>query len=127
MVFRKAGIDIGTNAVTAAAVTNTSSWLVLSIYLVAFRPAHAFIRCHTEFIILVIAGIFSSIGPVLLYMALQKGHIAIIAPLAATTPFFVLLVTFLFVRDNETFSVWIIIETFITVLGSSFMAYIGMS
>tara|TARA_R110002124_G_scaffold76706_1_gene205418 strand:- start:175 stop:1071 length:897 start_codon:yes stop_codon:yes gene_type:complete len=127
VVFRKAGIDIGTDAVTAAAVTTTSSWLVLSIYLVAFRPAHALILCHTEFVTLVIAGIFSSIGPVLLYMALQKGHIAIIAPLAATTPFFVLLITFLFMRDNETFSVWIIIGTLFTVLGSSFMAYIGMS
>ncbi|MBJ7547916.1 DMT family transporter, partial [Pseudomonas sp. OA3] len=70
IVFRKIGIDIGSDAVTAAAVTCTSSWFFSTLY-VLFTGAVGEIRCsRRELGFFVLAGIFSSLGPVLLYAAL---------------------------------------------------------
>lgn len=80
VLFRKIGIDIGTDAVTAAAVTTSTSWLLFALYLVIYRPAGAFGCRPAELLIFIVAGVFSSLGPVLLYMALQVGRVSIVAP-----------------------------------------------
>lgn len=127
VLFRKIGIDIGTDAVTAAAVTTSTSWLLFALYLVAFRPSGV-LRCELpELVGLVAAGVFSSLGPVLLYMALQVGRVSVVAPLASTTPFFVLLVTGLFMRDEEVFNKWVVLGTIFTVLGVGLILYFGVS
>nr|WP_255760146.1 EamA family transporter [Halomonas desiderata] len=117
VVFRKVGIDMGSDAVTAAAVTTSTSWLLFAIYLVAYRPSGVF-RCKSqELAKFVAAGVFSSLGPVFLYMALQVGRVSVVAPLASTTPFFVLLVTGLYMRNDEVFNRWVVLGTIFTVLG----------
>ncbi|MBB3331710.1 putative membrane protein [Halomonas campaniensis] len=127
VLFRKIGIDIGTDAVTAAAVTTSTSWLLFALYLVAFRPSGV-LRCELpELVGFVAAGVFSSLGPVLLYMALQVGRVSVVAPLASTTPFFVLLVTGLFMRDEEVFNKWVVLGTIFTVLGVGLILYFGVS
>lgn len=127
VLFRKIGIDIGTDAVTAAAVTTSTSWLLFALYLVAFRPSGV-LRCGlTELVGFVAAGVFSSLGPVLLYMALQVGRVSVVAPLASTTPFFVLLVTGLFMRDEEVFNKWVVLGTIFTVLGVGLILYFGVA
>ncbi len=127
IVFRKIGIDIGSDAVTAAAVTCTSSWLFSTLYVLATGSVGE-IRCsRREFGFFVLAGIFSSLGPVLLYAALQFEGLVVIAPLAATTPLFVLLVSYLFIRADEIFTPQVFAGTFATVAGVILVTAYGLA
>ncbi len=127
IVFRKIGIDIGSDAVTAAAVTCTSSWLFATLYVVATGSVGE-VRCsRRELGFFVLAGIFSSLGPVLLYAALQFEGLVVIAPLAATTPLFVLLVSYLFIRADEIFTPQVIAGTLATVAGVILVTTYGLA
>lgn len=124
--FRKIGIDIGSDAITASAVTCTSSWFFSSLY-VFFNGAVGKIRCSwRELGFLVLAGIFSSLGPVLLYAALQFEDLVVIAPLGATTPLFVLAVSYVFIRADEIFTPKVIAGTFLTVAGVILVTTYGL-
>ncbi len=127
IVFRKIGIDIGSDAVTAAAVTCTSSWFFSTLY-VLFTGAVGEIRCsRRELGFFVLAGVFSSLGPVLLYAALQFEGLVVIAPLAATTPLFVLLVSYVFIRADEIFTPQVVAGTVATVAGVILVTAYGLA
>lgn len=127
MVFRKIGIDIGTDAVTAAAVTTTSSWLFASLYTCMTNGLKR-IRCtRQELGFFIFAGIFSSLGPVLLYAALQYSGLVVVAPLAATTPLFVLLMSYIFIRADEIFTTKVVIGTIATVVGVMLVTVYGLA
>ncbi|KFX71782.1 drug/metabolite transporter [Pseudomonas taeanensis MS-3] len=126
IVFRKVGIDIGSDAVTAAAVTCTSSWIFATLYLLA-TGAFGAIRCsRSEFGFFVLAGVFSSLGPVLLYAALQYEDLVVVAPLASTTPLFVLLVSYVFIRADEIFTPQVLGGTVATVVGVILVTAYGL-
>lgn len=121
MVFRKMGIDLGTDPVTASAVTTFSSWVLVSLYVLLSGRAGT-IRCSkSEAGYLTAAGILSSLGPVFFYLALQRGELIVVAPLAATTPLFVILATWLISRKGELFNRSVVIGTLFTVLGVNVM------
>lgn len=127
VVFRKLGIDAGTDAVTASAVTVTASWLFASLYLLA-SGGHGGIRCsRRELGFFVLAGLFSSLGPVFLYLALRHGSLVVVAPLAATTPLFVLLISGAFLRGSEVINRWVVLGTLATVLGVSSVIFFGLA
>jgi len=127
MVFRKVGIDIGTDAVTAAAVTTTSSWFFASLY-TGVRGSFKQIRCtRKEFRFFILAGIFSSLGPVLLYFSLQYADLVVVAPLASTTPLFVLLMSYIFLRADEIFTTRVVMGTIATVLGVMMVTVYGIA
>jgi DME family drug/metabolite transporter len=134
VIFRKIGIDNGTDAVVAAAVTTTTSWVLLANYLVVSKAIHGVSRpvntavCgHGEYFIFVVSGLFSSLGPVFLYMALQGGSLSVVAPLASTTPFFVLLITATFMRGEDVVNRWVVLGTVSTVMGVGSIVYFGMA
>lgn len=127
MVFRKIGIDIGTDAVTAAAVTTTSSWFFASLYS-GFTGGFKQIRCtRKEFGFFIFAGIFSSFGPVLLFFAMQYSDLVVVAPLASTTPLFVLLMSYIFIRADEIFTTKVVMGTIATVLGVMMVSVYGIA
>lgn len=102
ITFRKVGIESETNPIVASALTVCTSWIVLSLYVLIGR---AKIRCGIkEFQYFVGAGVLSSAGPIFLYMALSAGSLVLVAPLAATTPLFVLAGTWIYSRHNEIFN-----------------------
>lgn len=124
VIFRKVGIDSGTDAVTAAAVTTTTSWLLFVLFLVLTRTLPR-VMYDTGLLAFLLAGVFSSLGPVFLYMALQVGKTTVVAPLASTTPFFVLLVTGLFMREGEILNRWVMLGTATTVFGVGAIVFYG--
>lgn len=127
VVFRKIGIGMGTDAVTAAAVTTTTSWLVVTLYALARRQLGS-IRCTaSELRYFVGAGLMSSLGPVFLFIALRNGSLIIVAPLAATTPLFVLLATWFLLREDELFTGKVIIGTVATVSGVGLLTAFGLA
>ena len=74
-----------------------------------------------------LAGIFSSLGPVLLYFSLQYADLVIVAPLASTTPLFVLLMSYLFLRADEIFTTKVVMGTIATVLGVMMVTMYGIA
>ncbi len=126
MIFRKIGIDLGTDAVTAAAVTTSSSWLFASLFVLGTGTYRRINSGRRDVLVLIGAGIFSSLGPVLLYMALQYADLVVVAPLAATTPLFVLLMSYLFIRTKENFSTPVVVGTFATVAGVMLVSAFGV-
>lgn len=127
MVFRKIGIDIGSDAVTASAVTTSASWFFASLYTGATNGFKR-IRCtRKEFGFFILAGIFSALGPVLLYVAMQHADLVVVAPLAATTPLFVLLMSYVFIRADEIFTSRVIMGTVATVAGVMLVTIYGLA
>lgn len=125
VVFRKLGIDQGTDAVTAAALTTTASWVAMTIFVLG-RGQIKRLQCPlNEIKFLVAAGVFSSLGPVFLFKALQHGDLVVVAPLAATTPLFVLLATYCLVRADELFTPGVIGGTLATVFGVTIITVFG--
>jgi uncharacterized membrane protein len=110
IALRKVGIDQLNSPVLASAVTVSASWIILSLYVLVTRCK---ISCSgREFTYFFYAGILSSIGPIFLYLSLAIGNLLLIAPLAATTPLFVLVGTWLYSKNNEKFGYQIIVGTF---------------
>jgi|TARA_R100001509_G_C4885081_1_gene221980 uncharacterized membrane protein len=110
IAFRKVGIDQLNSPVLASAVTVSASWIILSLYILIARCK---ISCSSrELNYFVYAGILSSIGPIFLYLSLAIGNLLLIAPLAATTPLFVLVGTWIYSKNNEKFGYQIIVGTF---------------
>lgn len=127
MVFRKIGIDIDSDAVTASAVTTSASWLFASLYIGATN-GFTRIRCTSkELGFFVLAGIFSSLGPVFLYIAMQHADLVVVAPLAATTPLFVLLMSYAFIRADEIFTTRVVMGTVATVTGVMLTSVYGLA
>ncbi|ASK34978.1 DMT family transporter [Alloalcanivorax mobilis] len=127
IVLRKVGIDIGADPITAAAVTCTSSWLFATLYFL-LSGSFASIRCsRNEFGYFVLAGVFSALGPVLLYAALQHQDLVVVAPLASTTPLFVLLMSYIFLRADEIFTRQVIAGTVATVSGVVLVTAYGLA
>lgn len=127
VVFRKIGIDLGTDSVTAAAVTTTTSWLVVTLYALFTRNLMRMRCTGSELSFLLGAGLMSSFGPVFLFIALQTGALIVVAPLAATTPLFVLLATWLLARDTELFTPQVITGTLATVTGVGLLTALGLA
>jgi len=127
MVFRKIGLGSGSDPVTAAAVTVTSAWLCSGIYAV-LSGQHRSMRCdRKEFKFFVLAGISSGVGPVLAYSALQRADLVVVAPLAATSPLFTLMLTRAFLHAEEIFSFKVLGGTVATVAGVIMVATFGAS
>ena len=115
IALRKLGIDLLNSPVLASTVTVFVSWIILSFYLLVTKFK---ISCNRrEFNYFLFAGILSSIGPVFLYLSLAIGNLLVVAPLAATTPLFVLVGTWLYSKSNENFNYQKTIGTFGIVIG----------
>lgn len=115
IALRKVGIDQLNSPVLASTVTVTASWIILSLYVLITKCK---IYCNRqEFNFFVCAGILSSIGPIFLYLALGMGNLLVVAPLAATTPLFVLVGTWFYSKNNEKYDFQIIAGTFAIVIG----------
>jgi len=126
IAFRKIGIESGADPVVAAAVTVSSAWVWLSLYLIV-TGGFSQIRCaRRELVYFLLSGIASGLGPVLLYAALQLADLVVVAPLASTTPLFVLFISYLFVRQDEIFTVKVIVGTIATVVGIILLTGYGL-
>jgi len=116
-VFRKLGIDLVASPLIAAAVTATASWVMLILYLVITQN-HRDIHLDRRGIVLFsLAGLASSIAIPLLYLAFRIGNVVIVAPLNNTIPLFILIISYIFFREEELFSPRIIGGTAFVVVG----------
>ena len=109
----------------ATAVTITTSWLWMVLYLGATRRKHDFDITRREQLFFVLSGLATATAIPLLYSALEVGTVAVVIPMTNTTPFWVLLLSFVFFRGEELFTPRVIGGTSLTVLGVILLSTFG--
>lgn len=124
-VLRKVGIDLVNEPVLAAAVTTTTSWSILVVYLLFRRHSHDLVVGRSEATFFGLAGLAGSVAIPTLYLALQLGTVVVVTPLMNTTPLFVLLLSYLFFREEELFTTRVLAGTVGIVAGVILLSTFG--
>lgn len=124
-VLREVGITLVSEPLLASAVTITSSWLTMMLYLSVTYRKHDFTVESRERRFFVAAGLMTTLGVPAIYTALQLGTVLVVMPLQNTTPFWVLLISYVFFRDTEPFTPRVIGGTTIIVAGVILLSTFG--
>ncbi len=114
-VVRKFGLVYIPHPLLAAAVTATSSFMVISSLLWFSRNNEQGLRItHQSLPFYTVAGVSISMAMACLYYALSLGEVIVVIPVTSTGPFFALSLSAIFLKDVEQ-------VTFKIVLGASFI------
>lgn len=124
-IFREVGIALVSTPVLAAAVTTTTSWAWMILYLGATRSRHDFDITRREQAFFVLSGVATAVAIPVLYTALQVGAVVVVVPMTNTTPFWVLLLSFIFFRGSELFTPRVIGGTALTMTGVILLSTFG--
>lgn len=124
-LFREMGITLVSSPVLATAVTITTSWTWMVLYLGATRRRHDFDITRQEQLFFVFSGLATATAIPLLYSALQIGTVVVVVPMTNTTPFWVLLLSFAFFRGEELFTPRVIGGTTVTAAGVILLSTFG--
>ncbi len=124
-IFRKLGIDLVGEPIVAAAVTSTTSWILLVGYLLTRPGRHDLTVGRNEAAFFVAAGLMTSIAIPTLYLALQLGTVVVVTPIMNASPLFVLAISFLFFRGEELFTLRVITGTVGVVAGVVLLSTFG--
>jgi DME family drug/metabolite transporter len=68
-------------------------------------------------VFIVISGIFSSIGVLFLFLALDRSPIVVVTPIAATTPLIAIVFSIVFLRSLEKVTLRVILGAILVVVG----------
>lgn len=115
-ILRKLGLS-EMSPVTGTAVNVTTALVAFGAFLLAAGRRDAFVCRGRSLGYFVAAGLAENTAVFLNVMALGMGAVSVVAPLYASTPIFVLLLSFFFLRGLETLSRRLVIGTVLTVLG----------
>lgn len=124
-VFRKLGIDLVSSPVVAAAVTATTSLVLLTGYFLVRPSQRSFAVGREEALFFAMAGLATSIAIPVFYLALQVGSVVIVTPLLNTTPLFILAYSFLLFRGDELFTPRVVGGTVAVVVGVTLLSLYG--
>lgn len=124
-VFREVGIELVSTPVLAAAVTTTTSWVWMVLYLGSTYRRHDFGITRREQAFFALSGVATAVAIPVLYTALQVGSVVLVVPMTNTTPFWVLAFSFLFFRGSELFTPRVIGGTALTVGGVILLSTFG--
>lgn len=117
-IIRKFGLESMPHPILAAAVTATSSLLVVST-IMWFSGRRQMIlnldrRCVPFYLA---AGLAISFGMVAIYYALDLGRVVVVIPLSSTGPFFTLLLTAIFLQGVERVTLKILLGSALIISG----------
>ena len=115
-VIRKLGLSEA-GPVFGAAVNMTTAFIVFTAFLLVSGNA-SLMRCRKESLwYFIAAGVAENTGVCLLIVALSLGQVSVVTPLSGTSPLFVLLLAFLFLRDVEALTPRVLMGTLLIVAG----------
>jgi len=103
--MRKVGIDLVTSPVVAAAVTTTTSWVLLVGYLGSTRSFGQVRVNRREALLFGAAGLVTSFVIPLLYLAFSLGSVLLVTPITNVSPLFVLLFSYVSTGTPNRFPV----------------------
>jgi uncharacterized membrane protein len=115
-ILRKLGLG-GAGPILGFAINVTTAMIAFTAFLAATGRLRDF-RCDRRSLgLLIAAGVFENAGVLCTVLALRVGSVSVVAPLAGTTPLFVLALSWIFLRDLESVSVRLVVGTSLIVLG----------
>lgn len=115
-ILRKLGLG-GAGPILGFAVNVTTALVAFTAFLAASGRLRD-LRCERRSLgPLIAAGIFENAGVLCTILALRVGSVSVVAPLAGTTPLFVLALSWMFLRDLESVGVRLVVGTALIVLG----------
>lgn len=101
-VFRKIGLNINHEPLMGVVVQNVAA-LSFSLTLAFFRKnkQRVTLNHRKAWIVFGLSGIFSVLGQLMLFHALNIGSVVIVSPLSSISPLFVIAMAFIFLRSVE--------------------------
>jgi uncharacterized membrane protein len=120
-VFRKIGLNINHDPLMGVVVQNVAA-LLFSLTLAVFKKDHQQVTVNHRqaWIFFGLSGIFSVLGQLLMFLALNTGSVIIVSPLSAISPLFVIIIAGLFLRKVERVT-WKIILGAVLIIGGTVM------
>jgi uncharacterized membrane protein len=117
-ILRKYGLGAMPHPVLAAAVTATSSMVVVSLTLwVSSRRKKILALDRRCFPFYLAAGLAISLGMVAIYYALDLGKVVVVIPISSTGPLFTLMLTALFLKGVERVTLKIVMGALLIISG----------
>jgi len=116
-IVRKVGLsEIG--VVPGSAINVTTALIAFTLLLAAARRGGDVLACRGRSLgWFVAAGVAENAGVFLNVLALSLGSVSVVAPLLGTSPIFVLLLSFVFLRSLEPLGGRVVAGTLLIVLG----------
>lgn len=115
--LRKIGLLHVSNPMLAATISTSSGFGFLMAFSYPSRKGNTLRFDRRSLVYFVLGGIFSGIGTLLDYTALNLGTIVVVTPLTNVFPLFAIALSVIFLREMETITRWIISGALVTVLG----------
>lgn len=102
--LRKIGMNLEISSVAAALVAASSAIVTFGLFLLYRQNYKRLILKKSSMNYLIITGVLVSVTDVIDLIALKSSKVSIVAPLLATTPLFVILLSWLFLKNIEKFT-----------------------
>jgi len=99
--FKKLGMNLMDSPLLAAAIVATAALLLFLVLMPATKRQGTFRMGRRGLVFCSLGGVSASLAQVCLYAALKTGDLIVVGPLVSTTPLFILLLTFFFLRKSE--------------------------
>lgn len=126
-VFRKIGLNINHDPMMGVVLQNTTALAFSLPLLLLKRNRHREGRLKvTAWIAFAGSGIFSVLGQLCLFQALETGSVVIVSPLSAISPLFVIVMARLFLQRHEQVTARITLGAVCIILGTVLLTLVPM-
>jgi len=123
-VITKSGLNISNTPISGLAISMSAA-ILLQIVVITFLKKWAEIPKNWEKAkLFMIAGIISSIGFILMFLALSIGLVSVVFPLISIQPLFALILSRIFLKKHETITRYVILGTVMIVAGASILTLV---
>jgi DME family drug/metabolite transporter len=116
-VLRKAALDLFNAPVLGVAVAYTFSFLLYAVMLAASKPKREELSLRRDLRLFWLAGVGQAISWIFSFYALSFEQVAVITPLLSVEPLFVVLLAYLYLREQEHVSLKLVGGVVLTLLG----------
>lgn len=123
-IFRKAGMLAVPSPILGITIT-TLSGLVFLLILGPFMPAERRpdLRPGKAWYFYGVCGTVNTLAFLSHFAAIRYGDLTVVSPLSSTAPFFALVLSWIFMRDLERLTAWIVAGTAFIVSGGAIIAW----
>lgn len=120
-IFRKIGLNLNHEPLMGVAVQNIAA-LSFSLTLAIFRKNQQRLTLNQPrgWVFFGLSGIFSVLGQLTVFHALNIGSVVIVSPLSAISPLFVILMAIIFLKGSESVT-WKVISGAVLIVGGTIL------
>jgi len=116
-ILRKAALDLFNAPVLGVAVAYTFSFLLYAAMLAAFQSTRETLSLKRDLRLFWLAGVGQVLSWIFSFYALSMEQVSLITPLLSIEPLFVVLLAYLYLREQEQLSFRLVAGIFLTFLG----------